>query len=91
MTITLPITQAREDLPTLVGKAKKLLNEYVITVKGYPTATLISYDEYESWKETNEILNDINLMKSIKKGEEDIEAGRVSDWEDVKKQFNLNV
>lgn len=91
MTITLPISQVRDDLPTLVANAKKLLNEYVITVKGHPLATLISYDEYESWKETNEILSDPVLMKSIKKGEKDIKAGRVSDWEDIKKQFKINV
>ena len=91
MTITLPISKAREDLPTLVDNASKLLNEYVITVKGYPAAVLISVSEYESWKETNEILADKKLMKSIKKGEEDFKKGRWSDWEEVKKSLKINV
>jgi antitoxin YefM len=91
MTITLPISKAREDLPTLVDSASKLLNEYVITVKGYPAAVLISASEYESWKETNEISSDKSLMLAIKKGEEELEAGEGLDWEKVKKELKINV
>lgn len=86
---TLPITKAREDLTTLVENAKKRLDEYIITVNGSPSAVLISAAEYESWKETNEILRDPQLMKAIKKGEADIKAGRMFDWEDVKKELRL--
>ena len=88
---TLPITKAREELTSLVENAKKRLYEYVITVNGTPAAVIISAAEYESWKETNEILADKKLMKAIKQGEEDIKAGRVYDWEDVKKELKLNV
>lgn len=84
---TLPITKARENLTTLVDKANRRLDEYVITVSGVPKAVLISSAEYESWKETNEIMADPGLMKAIKKGEEDIKAGRVYDWDDVKKEL----
>jgi len=31
------------------------------------------------------------LMKAIKQGEKDIENGKMYDWEDIKKEFNLNV
>ena len=88
---TLPITKAREELTSLVENAKKRLDEYVITVNGIPAAVIVSVAEYESWKETNEILADKKLMKAIKQGEEDIKAGRVYDWEDVKKELKLNV
>ena len=91
MTHTLPITKARQELTTLVENAKKRLDEYVITVNGTPAAVIISALEYESLKETNEILADKKLMKAIKEGEEDIKAGRVHDWEDVKKELNLDV
>lgn len=86
---TLPITQARDKLTTLVDNAKKRLNEYVITVNGSPAAVIISAAEYESLKETNEILADKGLMRAIKQGEEDMKAGRVHDWEDVKKELGL--
>ncbi|MCX6706324.1 MAG: type II toxin-antitoxin system Phd/YefM family antitoxin [Candidatus Woesebacteria bacterium] len=91
MTITLPISKARQDFPTLVDGASKLLNEYIITVKGYPAAVLISASEYESWKETNEILSDKSLMRAIKKGEEELDAGEGLDWEKVKKELKINV
>ena len=88
---TLPITKAREELASLVDNARKRLDEYVITVNGTPAAVIISAVEYDSWKETNEILADKKLMKAIKEGEEDIRRGRIHDWEDVKKELKLNV
>ena len=91
MTKTLPITKAREDLTQLVDNAQRKLDEYVITVNGYPAAVLMSAAEYESWKETSEILADPELMKAIKEGEEDIKHGRMYDWEDVKKELGINV
>lgn len=85
---TLPITEARINLPTLVDNAKNKLDEYVITVNGKPAAILISNDEYESLKETLEIMSDPKLMKDIKEGLEDIKAGRVTPWEEVKKELS---
>lgn len=84
---TLPITKAREELTKLVNKANKTMDEFIITVSGVPRAVLISSAEYESWKETNEIMADPGLMKAIKEGEADIKAGRVYDWDDVKKEL----
>ncbi len=89
MTQTLPITKAREELPTLVNNANKRLDEYVITVNGSPAAILMSIDEYESLKETLAIMSDSKLMKDITEAEEDIAAGRVHDLEDVKKELGF--
>jgi len=91
MTTTLSITQARNELPQLVNNAKKKLSEYIITVNGSPAAVLISAAEYESWKETNEILANPGLMKAIKKGEEDIKKGNYVTFEKLKKDLNLHV
>lgn len=90
MTTTLSITKAREELPNLVDNAKRKLSEYIITVNGTPAAVLISASEYESWKETNEILSDSQLIGAIKEGEADIAAGRLYDWEDIKKELRLD-
>ena len=89
MIYTLPITKAREELPELVKNAKNKLSEYIITVNGTPAAVLMSIDEYESWKETMEIMSDPELMKAIKEGEADVVAGRVYDWENVKKELGI--
>lgn len=91
MTHTLPITKAREEFTTLVDRANKMLDEYIITVNGSPAAVLMSVAEYEFWKETMEIMSDPELMKAIKEGEEDIKKGRVYNWEDVKKELKLDV
>jgi len=84
---TLPITKVRENLTSIVENAKNTLNEYIITVNGSPAAVIISALEYESWKETNEILADRSLMEAIKKGEEYIVSNRLYDWKDVKKEL----
>ncbi|MEK7533937.1 MAG: type II toxin-antitoxin system prevent-host-death family antitoxin [Patescibacteria group bacterium] len=91
MTHTLPITKAREELTNLVENAKKRLDEYVITVNGRPAAVLISVAEYESWKETMEIMVDPELLKAIKEGEEDIKKGRYITLDQLKKELKLDV
>ncbi len=91
MTRTLPITEARANLTSLVNRADKLLDEYVITVNGRPAAVLMSAAEYESWRETDEIMADKGLMKAIKEGEEDIRKGHYITFEQLKKELKLNV
>ena len=91
MTYTLPITKAREDLTTLVNNANNKLEEYIITVNGLPAAVLISAAEYQSWKETNEIMNDKGLLNAIKEGERDINNGKFVTFEQLKKDLNLHV
>ena len=88
---TLPVTKAREELTQIVDNAKNRLDEYVITVNGSPAAVIMSHAEFESWKETTEILSDPSLMNAIRAGEKDIGAGRVHDWEEVKKELGLDV
>ncbi len=87
---TLPITKAREELTKLVENAQKRLDEYIITVNGSPAAVLMSAAEYESWKETTEIMSDPELMKAIKEGEEEIAAGKDIPWGVVKKELCLD-
>lgn len=88
MTQTLPISKAREELANLVDRTKKRLDEYIITVNGSPAAVLISAEEYESWKETEEILADKALMKAIKKGEKEIEEGKTVTLEELEKSLS---
>jgi prevent-host-death family protein len=91
MTHTLPITKARKDLTTLVDNANKKLEEYIITVNGLPAAVLISAAEYQSWKETNEIMGAPGLLNAIREGEKDIKNGNFITFEQLKKELNLHV
>lgn len=43
----------------------------------------IEYLKFKDEKEENEILNDVEIMESIKRGLKDIENGDVYDFEDV--------
>ena len=87
----LPITKARNELPELAKNAAKKMDEYIITVNGVAQAVLMSYAQYESWRETEEILADREFMKGIREGEEEIKKGKLLDWEDVKRELKLNV
>lgn len=91
MAKTLPITKARENLTTLVDRASRLLEEFVITVKGKPEAVLLSHEEFESWKETVDILSDAELVASIKQGEKDLKEGKYVTFEELKKELKLDV
>lgn len=86
---TLPITEARQKLPTLIDRASRMLDEYVVTVNGKPAAVIMSAREYEGWRETNEILADKKLMRAIRQGEKEIAEGKGRDWEEVKKELEF--
>ena len=88
MTKTLPITKAREEFTSIVDNANKLLDKYVITVNGTPSAVIMSSEEYDSWQETNEILSNPELLKAIKKGEKQIKQGELTTWDEAKKELN---
>lgn len=91
MTNTIAISDARAKLPDLVDKAKNRMDEYIITVNGLPAAAIISADEYESWKETEEILVDKSLMKAIKTGEKELKEGKGITLEELEKELGLDV
>ena len=91
MSKTLPITKVRENLTKIVDRANRLLEEYVVTVNGEPAAVILSHSEYESWKETMEILIDPDLMRAIKEGEEDVKKGNYVTFDTLKKDLKLHV
>lgn len=89
MPTILSISKAREDLPSIVSRVNQKLEEYIITVKGTPAAVLLSATEYDSWKETMEILADQRLMAGIKTGEKEIQNGETVTLEEVLEELNV--
>lgn len=63
----LPVTALRPKLLRCIARANKLGEEYVITKNGKPSAVIMGFDEWESWKETIEILSNPKLMRKIRK------------------------
>lgn len=89
MTQIIPITQARENFTKLVDKADKTFEEYIITVNGKPAAVLMSAQEHESWKETMDVLSNKTLVRAIKKGENELSAGKGIPFEEIEKELNV--
>ena len=79
----LPATEARKNFFKIIKKIDKPNQSYTITLEGRPKAVILSFDEYDSWLETLEILNDSKLMNEIKQAEEDFTKGEYVPLEEV--------
>lgn len=88
---TISASTARAHFYDLIDEVASSGKRVGITKRGEMKVVLMSLQELESWDETNEILSDKKLMKDLKEAEKDIAEGRVYDWEDVKKEFGLDV
>ena len=62
-----PVTGLRPKLLQCVSRAHRLGTEYVITKNGNPAAVILGYAEWESWKETVEILSNPALLRKLRK------------------------
>ena len=65
---TLPLTEAKTKLSSLIDEVRDRDEEVTITRNGRPVAVLVSADEFESWKETISIRADAALMAEIRQG-----------------------
>lgn len=65
---TLSLSEVKMKLSELVEKVHSTDEEVVITKNGRPSAVLVSPDEFESWKETLEIISDRDMIDEIKQG-----------------------
>ena len=83
MSKTLTISEAKARLSELVADVEKTEEELVITRNGRPAAVLISAEEFNSWKETQEIKGQPGLMKEIRRGLAQLEKGQQFSFEEV--------
>ena len=94
---TVPLTRIQEELQKLGEKLRKQKGEYVIAVRDAPQAAhaggkqanllIMSPEEYESLKETEEILADKSLMKDIREAEKEFERGEYTSLEELEKEL----
>ncbi len=85
----IPFTEARARLSDLLDEVERRHEHVVITRNGRPTAVVLSVDEYEALEETLEIIQDEETLAALREAEEDVRAGRVRPWEDVKHDLGL--
>ncbi len=79
----LPLSKAKAQLSKLVANVEQTEEELIITRNGRPAAVLISAEEFDSWKETQDIKKNPALMKEIKRGLTQLEKGQRFSFEDV--------
>lgn len=80
----LPISEVKARLPELVTRVQERDDEVVVTRNGKPAAVLVNYAEYESLKETLDVLADPALMRQIQQSRGFYAAGgRGESFEDV--------
>lgn len=73
---TLPISEARKKIFKIAKKVQKPATRYTLTEKGKPKAVVMSAEEFESWQETLEVMQDFpDLGKDIKGLKADIKSG----------------
>jgi prevent-host-death family protein len=65
---TIPLAEVRANLSRIVDRVEKTDEEVVITRYCRPAAILVRANEFESWKETQTIRSDPELMDEIRRG-----------------------
>lgn len=74
---TLPISEARKKIFKITEEVRKPGVFYTLTDRGRPKAVIMSAEEFESWAETLEVMQEMpNLKKDIEQTKKDIQSGR---------------
>ncbi len=84
---TMPLSEAKAQLSKLVDGIVTRAEQVTITRNGRPAAIMVSPDEFESWQETIEIMQDRESMASIRRALEDLKHGRTISGEELAELF----
>lgn len=76
-------SKARATFLDIIKKAHRGSNKYIVTTNGAAQAVIMGVDEYDSWLETVNILQDASWVKALKEAEEDVRKGRIVSFEKV--------
>ena len=80
VTKTLSLSEVKIKLSAIIAGVVRRSDEVIITRNGKPAAVLISADEYDSWRETQEIKRNPDLMKQIRESEEAYRKGDFKEY-----------
>jgi prevent-host-death family protein len=85
-------TEARKQFFDLLETAEKPGMAVTITHAGHPKVVVMSFDEFEGWQETMEIMPDTSLVKDIREGIKEMKSGKRKDTvplDTLKKKLKL--
>jgi prevent-host-death family protein len=78
---TLSTTEARKKLFQITKEVQTPGTIYTFTENGKPKAVMMSAEEFESWQETLEVMQDFpNLKEELKIAEEEIARGETVEF-----------
>ena len=75
------ITEARKMLFQIAKEVQTPGRSYTLTEKGKPKVIIISFEEYDSLKETIEVLTEFpDLKKDMEEAEKAVKTGEYKNW-----------
>ena len=78
---TLPITEVRKNLFNIIDKVERTRTHFTVTENGRPKAIIMSAEEFESLRETLEVMRLApDLPKRIEKVERDFKTGKYKNY-----------
>lgn len=73
---TFPISEARKNIFKIADMVQRPATYVTLTEKGRPKAVMLSVEEFQSWVETLEVVQDFpNLKRDIAAAHEDFKKG----------------
>jgi prevent-host-death family protein len=72
----MPLAEVKNRLSEVVERLEREHGRVVITKHGRPAAVVLSIDDLEGLEETLEVLSDPAVMRRIRKGQAEIDAGK---------------
>lgn len=82
-------TEARKRFYDVIDAAEHPGVSVVITHEGIPKVVVMSFEEYEGWQETFDIMSDPILSKELVKALKNRKKEKGIPWEKVKKDLKL--
>ncbi len=83
MNNTIPLKEARQKFSTLVERADRLSERFVVTKNGTPRAVLMSVEEFESRVETLELMSNPKAVKALEQGLKEANARKFASFKEV--------
>lgn len=78
-------SDARTNFYELVEQSSKNFSNFIIIHKGKPKAVIVSYDDFESWQETLNVLLNKKIMNQIVESLKDIKHNELIDFKELSK------
>ena len=73
----MPLADVKNRLSEVLERLEREHGRVVITKHGRPAAVVLNIEDLEGLEETLSVLSDPKLMRRIRQGQSDIEAGKV--------------